>query len=259
MTKGRRRHGRAFTLMEVVIALAMGAIVLGTVIAVYAAIVTDHRRVQALSEMARDGTFVGQLLSKELRQAGLGIRVPSGPTAAQHTNAGYGTAPLPATFFAGVIVADTSQVGVLGDFPRPDANYPAYGVLHSRPTGSGASPHRVMWYTENNGYCSPDTNAGSCATGNFSVFFPGVNSCNAAGSNARTCPWGMRRIVANERLQVFAGDGSWVHAAAAGSTASVVSANGVVAMPLVNSFDVGAWPNTLPGDGPGFSVPDFSA
>lgn len=251
------RRAQGFTLLEVTIALALGVVVAGTVTALYTQTLVESRRTLELAEMSRDATFVGQLLSRELRQAGLGVRIDLPPTApARHTNDHYGTSA-PATFYSGLLVGGASEVGILADFPRPDAQYPTYGMLVSRPTG----PNTIMFLNENNGACAPQdlpaaaitAGASSCSTADSSVFFPGEAGCNATtGFADRTCPWGMRRLSPGERFQIFAANGSWVHAAVTATLTALV-ANAptfTLALPLQASMDV-AWPNTALGDGPG--------
>lgn len=258
---------RAFTLIEVVIALALSVMVLGTAFALMQNAVQDGNRARVRSEMFRDAAHVSQLLSLELRQAGLGV--PTGGhiektlatgTSDYGTDTGNspGSSPVrlsrPSTIYGGVLVAAADQLGVVADLARPDGQYNAYGLLHSRATGSETS---IMWHTENNGTCAPDSGSGtSCTTTSSSVFFPGQTAdlCNGTGTarfTDRTCPWGMRRVLAGERIQVAAGNGAWSHAALdTPGTIVDISSTGVFAVSLNPGFDVDMWPNAAQGEGP---------
>lgn len=253
-------NARAFTLIEVVIALALSVMVLGTAFALMQNAVQDGNRARVRSEMFRDAAHVSQLLSLELRQAGLGV--PTGghiektlATGSSDYGTDTGTSPgsspvrlsRPSTIYGGVLVAAADQLGIVADLARPDGQYNAYGLLHSRVTGATTS---IMWHTENNGTCAPDSGGGTCTTTNSSVFFPGQTAdlCNGTGTvrfTDRTCPWGMRRVLEGERIQVAAGNGAWSHAALAtpGTIVNNAAITGVFAVSLNPGFDIDTWPN----------------
>lgn len=251
-----RRRARAFTLIELIVAAALSIVVIGIATAVMANAVRDGRRARVHAEMMRDASFTGQVMSQELRQAGLGV--PN----ARHISAAFGTAPGQVRFYASVLVAAVDQVGIVGDLPRADANYNAYGPLHNRTLAGNVN---VVWHTENNGACAPDVAppaGSSCTTGATSVFFPGENGCDATSDfNDRTCPWGLRRVTPGERIIAVSGDGRWSHAAFAnpGALQSVLPSQ-VLAASLTPGFALPLWPApppppalvvVSPGDVPG--------
>jgi hypothetical protein len=262
------RTTRGFTLIELAIGIALGLVVVGAITGVLAATMQQNGRQRAMSELSRDAQFASQLLVQDLRQAGIGV--PTGAHVQQECDAGgtacvvpYGTAPRPARFLARrVLVAGTQALGILGDLPRVDSNYNAFGPLHNRVTG--LDRNTIAWHTENNGTCVPNA-AADCDTRVASLFFPaaGGNACSAANPNVRTCPWGLARVVANERIQIVDGGGNWAHAAVDDPVAVIADAahKNIVGLSLSLPFDLGApslnndvndavWINDQPGDGP---------
>lgn len=259
MSSGRRRPAwparparpAAFTLVEVIVSLVISMIIFSTVTTIMVNTLVQGKRARAKSEMARDGALVAQLFNQELRQTGLGV--PNGT----NINPAYG-AVANGTFYASLLVAGVSQVGIIGDLSRPDANYSAYGALHARELSAGGN--HLIWHTENNGTCAPDTAApasGSCRTGVTSTFFPGEDGCASSGGfTDRTCPWGLRRVIPDERVVIVSGDGRW-GVAALGNTLENVGANNIFAGRLSTPYSPGTWPSsgvfaiTGPGQIPG--------
>lgn len=260
---------KGFTLIELAVGMVLGLVVIGAITGVLASTMQQNGRQRAVGDLSRDAHFASQLLVQDLRQAGIGV--PTGSHVQQECDAGgtncvfpYGTAPKPSRFLARrVLVAGASELGIVGDMPRVDASYNAFGPLHNRVTGPDRDT--IAWHTENNGTCVPNTTP-DCDTRVASLFFPGAggNACSAANPNERTCPWGMRRVLADERIQVVDGGGNWAHAAVANPIAVTSDAahKNVVGLRLSLAFDLGApslnndvndtvWTNDLAGDGPG--------
>ncbi len=238
---------RAFSLIEVIIALAIGAVLLSTVMSVLTLTLKDNRRTRVHSEIMRDAESVTHMLNSELRLTGLGV-----PTGA-NIDAGYGTGA-PVSFYGALLVGTATSIGVLADLPRPDANYGAFGALDSRATGIiGTST--IAWHNENNGSCMPDGLLGSCVAGRDSVFFAdNAAGCTATGTGApfndRKCPWGMRRVLPGEAIQIAAGDGKWSTATVTGEVVKVGVLQ-VLSARLNPGYDPTDWPNLIPGDAPG--------
>ena len=241
---------RGFTLIEVIIALAIGAILLTTVMSVLTLTLKDNRRTRAHSEIMREAESVTRLMNQELRLAGLGV--PAGA----NIDAAYGSSP-PAggvKFYASLLVGGNSEVGVLADLPRPDANYSTFGALHSRATGSAAT-RTIAWHNENNGTCMPDGAGTACVAGRDSIFFAdNAAGCTATGSGApftdRKCPWGMRRLLANDAIQIAAGDGTWSNAVVSGAVQKPNTTVDVISAVLTSGYNTAIWPNLVAADGP---------
>jgi hypothetical protein len=86
---------------------------------------------------------------------------------------------------------------------------------------------------------------GSCATSTTSLFFPGEAGCNTTSAfGDRTCAWGLRRVLAGERLIIVSGDGRWTHAGfdATGALEEVGTAK-VFAAKLAASWTPADWPD----------------
>lgn len=235
---------RGATLIELMVSLALLAVVLGVAVGLVAGAIQSAARGRARGELARQGNFVNALLSNELRMAGLGVPMATG----NHIADGYDGVG-PTNFDSFVILAQPTVVGIVADLPRPDAQYSTFGLLNSRPTGVR---NAVMWHTENNGSCAPDTVGPTCTTQTTSIFFPGVDGCDAPGDvNERLCPWGMKRARAGERLQIVDGAHRWTHAGVADPLAmSSLSATGALALNLSTTWD-SFWANTTTTDLPG--------
>ena len=238
---------RAFSLIEITVALAISGVLLTVVMSTLTVTLRDSRRTRVHSEILREAESVSHLLNSELRLAGLGV--PTGV----HTDATYGTTP-PVSFYAALIVGGSNQIGVLADLPRPDANYSAFGAIHSRPTG--LIVQSVAWHTENNGACMPDSTGTSCVAGRDSLFFAdNAAGCNATGTGApfedRKCPWGLRRVLAGESIVIAAGDGNWSDATITGEVVRNNLISNAFAARVNPGYDFVDWPNLLPGQGPG--------
>ncbi|HEY4220089.1 MAG TPA: type II secretion system protein, partial [Myxococcota bacterium] len=211
MTQGS--SARAFTLIEVVVALSLGVAVVAAGATLLVNVESGSRRQRILNEMARDGTFASSVMEQEIRQAGLGVPVNSfvqrdAPNNFIYGSAGAGT---PLKFISRhLIVATPSTLGFIGDIARPDSNYSTFGAIDDRSSDNVFGPPplatppvpiskatHVSWHTENNGTCNPS----GCSTSDSSIFFPGGAPC-LSGAQALTCPWSSRRVVASERLQI---------------------------------------------------------
>ncbi|MBI1948891.1 MAG: hypothetical protein HYS27_24605 [Deltaproteobacteria bacterium] len=245
MTKRLRPPApRGATLIELMVSLSLLALILSVSVGLLVGVVSSGARARTRAEMARQGLFASRVMHQELRMAGLGVPQPTG----QHIAPAYAGAGA-TTFDTVVILANATQVGIVGDMPRPDAQYNALGLLHNRP---GGSTQNVMWENENNGRCVPDTGGTTCSTADTSKFFPGEDGCDATSDgNDRTCPWGMRRVVVNERIQVVAGSHAWTHAGlgAAYTMDAIGVPSGVMSLRLATNWDA-SWPNVAVGDFP---------
>lgn len=233
---------RGATLIELMVSLALLAVVLGVAVGLVVGAIQSGSRGRARGQFARQGSFINSLMSQELRMAGLGV--PD----ATHIDDAYGGAG-DTTGGNDVILATATAIGFIGDLPRPDAQYATFGTITNRPLGDGS---HIFWHTENNGSCHPDTSAPSCETGDTSMFFPGEDGCaNTAAVNDRTCPWGMKRVRAGERIQVVSGATRWTHAGVASPLAmSDIGAARPLSLNLSTTWNQTVWPNVANNDPP---------
>jgi type II secretory pathway pseudopilin PulG len=248
---------RAFTLIEIVISMSISLAILAVAASLVAGALRDARRARLAAELGRDAQLLDQYLRTEIPQIGLGV-----PTAT-NVQPGY-SASGNSTFYASMIVADTTQLGFIGDFPRPDAQMNAFGILPSRPSGGD---DRIFWLNDTTGDCFPDDTAGGarkCTLSDSSILFPGDSSDCTTSATGRLCPWSMRRIALGEPFQVVAGDGRWFAAAmptlptmalsapasAPAPAGGVLHAVRALVLDPPNKFP-SVWPNKDPGDAPG--------
>ena len=242
---------RGFSLLEVLVASSIGIILLSIIVGIWVQVQTLSVRAREQAALEREVAFAGRLIDQDLRRAGLGV--PQGGHIQHRCNGAgactptFGTVP-PARFYASVIVAAATEVGILGDVTRPNAQYNTFGVLSSFRTGGR---NTIAWHTENNGMCMPP----ACSTGATSLFFPGQSGCVNSAED-RQCPWGLNRVQGGDRIQIVAGNGSWSHAAVGSHPFSMSGALGTNGLALAVPFDRAApdtvWPNIdQDGAGPG--------
>jgi prepilin-type N-terminal cleavage/methylation domain-containing protein len=198
-------RARGFTLLELMVALALSGIVMVAVAGVMIAAKRQAIRNEARAVMSLESAFVSQLLAEDLRAGGLGV-----PGAGNVSVNGVGP-------FAGVVLAaNPASIMVLGDRPRPDAQYNTFSLLNLRETGGGSSRHFYM-LNESNGACAPENGSTNCSIGDHSLFFPGIgNVCDTTaaawfGPAGRACPWGMKRLRGGESFQIVANSGEWAN------------------------------------------------
>lgn len=250
------RRARGFTLLELAVGLGLAVIVTSAAVAVMANVLLSNKRQRLHSELQRDAEFVGQLLTQDLRQAGLGV--PSGvhvqddggtPALRVYGTGSNGTATDLPIGARRVLVAGADEVGILGDLARPDSNYAVFGPLANNFTGSARDS--IAWHNESNGTCVP-TN-GSCSMLDDSTFFAGsgASACSTAGTE-ETCPWGLRRLAVTEPIQIVDGRGNWSHSRRAAGAFDNAAHNRVLSMQLGRVFDFQGnnWQNDSAGAGP---------
>lgn len=230
-----------FTMLELVVALTLSAIILSSLTGLLVATFNERLRTSRRAEMTREGLFVAQLLTNDLRRAGLGV--PGGQRISSAER-----------FYAPIIAGQagaSASLGVLGDFPRPHTQYSTFGSLHHE--APSTNPLRTFsWHNENNGPCSPrNPPVAPCDVAITSVFFPGEATCDSL--TARTCPWGLKRAEAGDELIVVDGRGQWEAVTLSGNFVYAPFA----AVEATADWLGGIWPNNAPtaapiGNGEGF-------
>jgi type II secretory pathway pseudopilin PulG len=199
---------RALTLVEVLVALTINAIVLSTVVVLFAGSAKRAAIARTHNALARDGAALADLLRRELGRAGLGM--PRGPRVDDAT----------ALFDTSLLLAGTTEIGVVADLPRPDSSHATMSLLSGNVVndegGAFDSSRSLFFFNESNGNCQPDGLLGTgatCSTAASSTFFPGREGCKVGSlASDRTCPWSLGRLVDGERFVVVLGDGHWLQA-----------------------------------------------
>ncbi len=194
--RGLRERG--FTILELLVGLTVAAIVLTAVVSLFTETMRTQHRQRSRAELARQGAFLGHMLTQELRVIGLGVPMSVSVD-------GNLAPPVP------VLFAHGQAIGFVADLPRPDATFNTFGFLDDRPAGF----ERVMWHTDNNGSCAPQL-GGACTITETSALYRGDNNaCEDAGD--RTCPWSNHRLRPGEFFQLVAGNGTWANLKSTGS------------------------------------------
>ncbi|MEW5849302.1 MAG: prepilin-type N-terminal cleavage/methylation domain-containing protein [Myxococcota bacterium] len=233
-------RARGFTLIELVVGLTVSLLILGAALQLMVMAMRDGARSRVRAALLRDGNLAAELLHRDLAMAGLGV--PFGARIGPG-----GNAPAGAVISSSVLVGGADYVGVLGDLPRPDAQYNTFGFLHDRAAGDAT---HIAFHNENNGACMPT----GCSTADSSVFFPGESGCTNSGSTDRTCPWGMRRLSVGDRVQIMAGNGEWFDTTVASFNNSAgflfLGSSAVMSLEVNPGFDNTVWANNSPLSGP---------
>lgn len=190
-----RRPG--FTMVELLVAGAIGLVVTTTALSFLVAMDRAHARRLRLAELRRTSARVMDQLVGELRQAGLGV--PSGTSLE-----GQGA-------FAArrVVSGAAAAVGFLADLPRPDGTLNGHSRLADEQLlGMPASSIAIL--NELNGDCDVSVGAVSCETGLSTRLFPRAPGGCHVSAGDRTCPWGLSRYRAAERVWIADESGRWV-------------------------------------------------
>lgn len=241
----RTNRGRGFSLIELLVALACASVVLTSAMAAIVHAGKASQRGRAERDLVREAEFFSVIIQRSIERAGVGV-----PTSL-HLDDGSPDPP------RAIVLAQPTVLGVLGDFPRPHAQYATIGTLHSR---RGGNKQRITFHTESNGSCVPNAAAPTCSLADASVFFPGDPTPCIATTDFynRTCPWGLRRIAPTDHIQIVGGTGGqWTTgrvAATAATASAVATIDGRNVLFLNLSADyadsLNDWPNAAPGDPP---------
>lgn len=191
---------RGFTLVEVLVASAVGLIILTGMMGY---LVQRSRRDQQEAQLARlkqDATLVLGQLGRELRQAGLGR-----PTRARREGEGE-------IFPGPLIAADQNSLAFVADLPRPDASLNGLSSFAANQAVPPMPDRGVALLNELNGSCDVDgTSSSACRTDEASLLLaPSGADCRSSPGSAPTCPWGLKKYRPGEWLVLVDGMGRWV-------------------------------------------------
>lgn len=195
----RKRRSRGFTLVEVLVAGAVGLVILASAIGYLVHRSRVDAREKQLARLKRDASLLLGQLERELRQAGLGRPTRTRLEGDQELFPG----PL--------LAASATSLTFVADLPRPDASlnglssFAANQATPPLPTGG------VALLNELNGGCDVDTSGfSSCRTDESSLLLPAPGpDCAGTPGSAPSCPWGLRKYRPREWLVLVDGRGRW--------------------------------------------------
>lgn len=220
VARGSSPGRRGFTLVEVLVASAVGLIILTGMMGYLMHRARMDQQEAQLARLKQDSSLVLGQLSRELRQAGLGR-----PSRARRD----GDREL---FPGPLIAADVTSLAFVADLPRPDADLNGLSTFAANQSVPAMPNRGVALLNELNGGCDVDSSSPSaCRTDEASLVLPapGVD-CRAAPFTAPTCPWGLKKYRPGEWLVFVDGVGRWVERQVSSNLFS--SATGRIALQL---------------------------
>jgi type II secretory pathway pseudopilin PulG len=199
VSSGGHRRARGFTLVELLVAGAVGIVILTAAAAYLIHRARVDQREAQLARLKRDASlFLGQL-ERELRQAGLGR-----PTRSRWD----GNEEL---FPGPLLAAEETRLVFVADLPRPDSSLNGLSSFAANQTLPALPAGGVAVLNELNGGCDVDSSLPTtCRTDEASLLLaaPGPD-CSGAPGTAPTCPWALGKYRADEALVLVDGRGRW--------------------------------------------------
>ncbi len=199
VSTGRRMRTRGFTLVEVLVAGAVGLVILTSVIGYLLHRSRVDAREQQLARLKRDASLLLGQLERELRQAGLGRPTRTRMDGDQELFPG----PL--------LAAGETELTFVADLPRPDGGLNGLSSFAANQTVPPLPWRGVALLNELNGGCDVDTSSFSaCRTDEASLLLPAPGAdCGSTPAGAPSCPWGLRKYRPREWLVLVDGRGRW--------------------------------------------------
>jgi prepilin-type N-terminal cleavage/methylation domain-containing protein len=200
VARARGHARRGFTLIEVLVASAVGLIILTGMMGY---LVQRSRRDQQeaqLAQLKQDASLLLGQLGRELRQAGLGR-----PTRARREGEGE-------IFPGPLLAASETSLAFAVDLPRPDASLNGLSAFAANQAVPPMPDRSVALLNELNGGCDVDSSSPSaCRTDVASLLLmPSGVDCLSSPGSAPTCPWGLKKYRPGEWLLLVDGVGRWV-------------------------------------------------
>jgi prepilin-type N-terminal cleavage/methylation domain-containing protein len=200
VARASRQARRGFTLVEVLVASAVGLIILTGMMGYLVQRLRRDQQEAQLARLKQDATLVLGQLGRELRQAGLGR-----PTRARGEGEGE-------IFPGPLIAADQTSLAFVADLPRPDASLNGLSSFAANQAVPPMPDRSVALLNELNGGCDVDGSSPSpCRTDVASLLLtPSGVDCLRSPGSAPTCPWGLKKYRPGEWLVLVDGMGRWV-------------------------------------------------
>lgn len=218
------RSTRAFSLLELLVALSMAAVIATAAITMFLNVRFSSLEIASRAQMARDGQVALDAIERDLRFIGAGVPLGTNGDASSTSASNKSLLPI-------LRVARDDNLVFLGDQPYPNAELPGLASL-AYVGASGSSGHRIAVTSETSGFCIPPngatgsglfgcetskttllpdlTSAGNCANGTGVIT---TSSTAADFTAARTCPWGMNKWQLGASglvyLTLVDGEGRW--------------------------------------------------
>jgi prepilin-type N-terminal cleavage/methylation domain-containing protein len=252
---------RGFTILELLVGLAVSSVVMTAITMVFGHATNVQRQQRVRNRLGQDAAIFERQFNTEMRIVGMGRPRSTRLGTTARLDIAYVKLPgataftpvtSPTTLTANSGSLAVSAVMIVADVPRPDSNSETFGLLGDRPVGA----NRVAFINDHTGTCAPTTPATCNAGGDASLLYPGGPGSDCSSALDRGCAWAGKRLRPNDVFQIVVGDGTYANVqvgSALSSSASPGAGGDQVALNL-NSGGThpypAVWPNTALGDAP---------
>lgn len=204
---------RAFTLIEVLVGLVIGAIIATAAVATLSQVYQFQSEIVGRNNAARDAELVIDMFGRDLTFAGAGV-----PRGLRKDVPDFSAPVEPHQLRPLFRAAKPDHIVFVGDLPYPNAELNGFAHLVDLKTFGGTNEHGLAIMSEVSGCVPPSSAPGSytCSTSAQSLFGAGVltgaDCVFATRTSSRSCPWALNKYQAgsnNVHLVVGTTDGGW--------------------------------------------------
>jgi prepilin-type N-terminal cleavage/methylation domain-containing protein len=197
----RTPAARGFTLIELMVGLAIGAVLVTAATGVLVVARTSATEAALRAQMSRDAQLALDTIQRDLGYLGAGVPKDTNLDVIFNTTPPSGTSASGDSLLPVVRIAAPRNLVFLGDLPYPNAEVPGIAsITHVRDQNSLVGAGRVALTNEVSGACSPPRTAAAfpfqCDT-TTTTLIPGTygpaDKCDESQPTARTCPWAMNK------------------------------------------------------------------